>query len=109
MSKKVDLTLPSIGQTLGVIGIAIVFGLVIDQAFERLFGTSHPLARIVLQFAIITVVIALVQRYLPFDLIGDIFFISIFFAVQQYLFLSIRRIQLFPWPPHLAPFEYIPT
>ena len=103
--RRVEWSVSSFARSLLAIVAALLLGLLIDQFFEQLFPHNRLLLRIGLQFAVILIVVALLEdrlpRLLPFDLVNDVIFVSIFLGVQQYLFHDIGRLHLLPWPPHI--------
>jgi len=78
--------------------VAVLFGLLVDQFSERLIP-SGPW-RIIFQFVLIFAVVALTQRLLskllPFDLVSNVFFISLFLGVQRHLLEEVSSIHLVP-------------
>lgn len=73
--------------------LGIIAGLIIDKAFEYIFGTHGRIIRIILQFVVILIVFYILDRlYIQFDrnIMNSVFFVSIFLGVQQSLFSSIH-------------------
>jgi type III secretory pathway component EscS len=97
MAKQISMV-----RSFAAIALALVLGLLIDQLFQSWFGFQQQTLRIILQFATLVGVVILVEHlasnFLPFDLVSNVFFISVFLGVQQYLFQELKQVQLFPAP-----------
>lgn len=92
----VQIPLDKVRNSLVAIATAVILGLIVDKTFEKYFSDKPKFARILFQFIVIALIIAIInansERYLKLDLVNNIFFISVFLGVQQNLFMTVSGV-----------------
>lgn len=81
------------------IAVAVFFGLLVDNLMDKIFSENYKILRIFIQFTLsIFIIRGMVYLYNKFKIVLNIeeslFFVSIYFAVQQSLFSQISTIKI---------------